>query len=44
MHDPVVFFDQGGIDPLLFRHDPDQIRELRMIVEEITRHDSVRLH
>ncbi|WP_240538258.1 hypothetical protein [Bradyrhizobium yuanmingense] len=38
MHDPVVFFDQGRINALLIRHNPDQIRKLLVIVEEITRH------
>jgi hypothetical protein len=35
MHDPVVFFDEGGINALFLRDNPDQIRELRVIVEEI---------
>lgn len=39
MHDPVVFFDEGWINALFFRHNPDQVRELRMVVEEITRHE-----
>lgn len=38
VHDPVVLFDQGRINALLFRHNPDQIRKLRVIVEEVTRH------
>lgn len=37
VHDPVVFFDQGRINALLFRHNPGQIRKLR-VVEEIVRH------
>src|SRR3954453_19320580 len=39
MHNPVVFFDERWIDALFCRDNPDQVRELRMIVEEITWHE-----
>ena len=32
MHDPVVLLDQRRINALLVRNDPDQIRELRVVV------------
>src|SRR5579872_671924 len=40
MHDPVVFFNEGRINALFFRHDPDQIRKILVIVEKITRHST----
>jgi len=40
VHDPVVFFDQGGIDGLLLRDDPHQIDELPMVVKIISRHEA----
>jgi hypothetical protein len=40
MHNPVVFLDQRRIDALLSRHNSEQIGELRMVMQEITRHAS----
>lgn len=38
VHDPVVFFDQGGIDAPLLGDNADQIGELPMVVEIVSRH------
>jgi hypothetical protein len=37
MHDS-VFFDQGGIDADFSRDNPDQVLELRMAKQVVTRH------
>jgi hypothetical protein len=42
MHDPVVFFNQRGIEPVLLRNDPHEIGELRMLVKILTRHGAIR--
>ena len=39
MHDPIVFFDQGGIDRFSLRDDADQLREFRVVVKKISRHE-----
>src|SRR5687768_7558895 len=37
VHDPVVLFDQRRINTLFARDDPDQIRELRVVVQIVAR-------
>jgi hypothetical protein len=40
MHDPVLF-DQGGIDADFSRDNPDQVLELRMAKQVLTRHGAL---
>jgi hypothetical protein len=38
VHDPIVFFDQSRIDAFLVGNNPDQVGELRMVVQRVSWH------